>query len=286
MENALKHRPKLSDQLHFFNSCVARPVGKKEQENVPAARGACTMEWSKLMEKGVWEMMSVREWEDVAKEAKLVKDYDTSWLVVHDLCRERSLSCLRAILPENIKGRVVFLGDQVTDQNWEAAIFQDLGSAPATMEGARVCDMYGTWPGHAIEQADAEQAYIQAALKGPTTWIEIPRMFWPESWKGYRRPVVILKKALYGHPNSGSFWEERCDTLVQQCGFKLMEGWPSAYWHPLLELMLIVYVDDFKFWQDLKETWLRAGNCCARKLSWGTQEGRACTWDVSKSLEN
>eukprot|EP00972_Heterocapsa_arctica_P091382 13483478-Heterocapsa_arctica.AAC.1 len=33
-----------------------------------------------------------------------------------------------------------------------------------------------------------------------------------------RRPVVQLKKALYGHPDSGTFWEKHCDKHVCDVG--------------------------------------------------------------------
>ena len=123
-----------------------------------------------------------------------------------------------------------------------------MASAHATMEAARVADAYGCALGDTIEQAGAEQAYIQAILKGPTTGVEIPRMFWPTDWirKGHRRLVVRLLRALYGHPNSGCLWEERCDELVKQVGYEPVEGWPGCYWHPRLKLLLVVYVDDFK----------------------------------------
>ena len=60
------------------------------------------------------------------------------------------------------KGRVVFQGNRVTNQNWEAAIFQDLGSCPATMEASKAADFSGLVPGHAVEIADAERAYAQS----------------------------------------------------------------------------------------------------------------------------
>ena len=104
------------------------------------------------------------------------------------------------------KGRVVFQGNRVTNQNWEAAIFQDMGSNPATMDAGRAADCYGCVEGNSIEVADAEQAYIQAELSGTPTWVCIPPEDRPASWAKYRKPVVMLKKALYGHPDSGTFW--------------------------------------------------------------------------------
>ena len=55
------------------------------------------------------------------------------------------------------------------DQTWEQAVFQSLGSSPATMSAGKFLDYYSCINGNSGEQADAEQAYIQALLKGPET---------------------------------------------------------------------------------------------------------------------
>ena len=80
------------------------------------------------------------------------------------------------------KARVVFQGNQVRNQDWDIALFQDLGSNPATMEASRAADCYGAAPRHEVEVADAEQAYIQAELRGPTTRVCLPRDAWPTEW--------------------------------------------------------------------------------------------------------
>ena len=72
------------------------------------------------------------------------------------------------------KGRVVFQESQVYDQNHNYAIFQDLGSSPATLQAAKAVDVFGCLPGCAFEIADAEQAYIQVDMKGDPTWICLP----------------------------------------------------------------------------------------------------------------
>ena len=41
------------------------------------------------------------------------------------------------------------------------------------MEAARAADAYGLFPGHAVQQSDAEQAYTQAWLRGTETWIRL-----------------------------------------------------------------------------------------------------------------
>ena len=102
------------------------------------------------------------------------------------------------------KGRVVFQGNQVFDENWDVALFQESGSSPATMDAAKACDAHGLLEGHDVEQADAEQAYIQSRLGGDTpTWIRLPPERRPASWSGYRDPVCPLILQLHGHPDAG-----------------------------------------------------------------------------------
>eukprot|EP00974_Lingulodinium_polyedra_P121271 11178451-Lingulodinium_polyedra.AAC.1 len=66
-------------------------------------------------------------------------------------------------------------------------------------------DVFGRLPGRIIQQADAEQAYVQAALSGLEIWFALPPEVWPPEWKnkGWKTPVARLVKALYGHPDSG-----------------------------------------------------------------------------------
>ena len=146
------------------------------------------------------------------------------------------------------KGRGVLLGNQVKNQNWEAAFFQDLRNSPASFEASRWVDFYGCLPGHDVKLADAIQAYIQANLSGPAFWVELPEDAWPEDVdvKKFRRPVVRLIKALYGHPD-GTMWEQHCDKRVRELGFvPVGEGWPSMYFHSKMKLLLDIYVDDLK----------------------------------------
>ena len=84
-------------------------------------------------------------------------------------------------------------------------------------------------------------------MRGPNeTWITLPKHQWPAHWQGMEKPVVRLFKALYGHPDSGTFWEEHCDAHCQSVGFVPIKNWPSCYYMKRLKLFLVVYVDDFK----------------------------------------
>lgn len=97
-------------------------------------------------------------------------------------------------------------------------------------------------PGNGIKLADAIQAYVQAVLTGPACWVELLEDAWPEDipFRNYRRLVVRLVKALYGHPDAGTVWEIHCDKRVKELGFMPVgEEWPSMYFHEGLQLMPI-----------------------------------------------
>ena len=109
------------------------------------------------------------------------------------------------------KGRVVFQGNNVKGSNAAWAGSQDLSSNPANMEASKVVDAYRLFPGNTVEQADAQQAYTQSELEGIPTWVRLPADARPASWAGYRDPACPLRLALYGHPDSGGFWERHSE---------------------------------------------------------------------------
>ena len=69
-EDEQVHRDKLSRHGPLLPACVARPVGKAEIAREPKAEEALVKEWNKLRNAGVWDEQNVREWNDVATEAR------------------------------------------------------------------------------------------------------------------------------------------------------------------------------------------------------------------------
>ena len=70
------------------------------------------------------------------------------------------------------------------------------------------------------------------------TWVALPEEAWPEEWKSkYHCPTVRLQKALYGHPDSRSDWDQHCDKALREVGFTPITDWPSRYFHPTLNLL-------------------------------------------------
>ena len=123
---------------------------------------------------------------------------------------------------------------------------QELGSHPPTMEAGRSCDAYGLFEGHDIQQADAKRAYTQAYLTNPQgipTYVLLPEDQWPQKWKDdkMRKPMCRLDKALYGHKNSGVYWNRYCDEVCKDCGFlPVGQHWPSCYWNERKKTLMIV----------------------------------------------
>ena len=65
-----EHRPKIYHKDIPFNACVARPVNKAEIASVPSTQAAMKVDWGRLRTKHVWDESVVREWDDVAAEAR------------------------------------------------------------------------------------------------------------------------------------------------------------------------------------------------------------------------
>ncbi len=242
-----EHRDKMPCGLPSVFALVARPVGKRELAATPKAQEAMQKEWGRLVAEKVWDLSSVQEWDVVARLAR-EKGQTVQFGHVLGNCVEKNSQLPEGHANRKIKGRVALRGNRVVDQNWEAAVFRDLGSSPAAMEAGRRADCYVCFPGHDVEIADAVQAFIQAKLT-TACWVCLPREASPRNagWERFRRPAVRLDKALHGHPDSGTTWEEHCDKHVKSIGFSpIGEEWPSVCFHDTWKLLLVIYVDDFK----------------------------------------
>ena len=253
------------DIIDGFFALVARPVSAKEVEQNPKAKEAMDREWKKLVEKTCWVESKVKEFEDVARQANASEE-QAHFGRIFEICSEKGSELPEGSPNRKFKGRSVFQGNQVVDQNADHALFAELGSAPASMEAGKLIDAFGSQPGYSKQQADARQAYTQALFKGIATWVRLPRNRWPPEWRNkFKDPVVPLRLALYGHPDSGGIWEAHCETELAKVGFQavLRDIWKSVFYHPELKLLLVVYVDDFKMAgpsSNLKKGWELIGS--------------------------
>ena len=158
-----ERRPKLRElakqmiqELELFAS-VARLVSKDEIASNPKAKAALDKEWENLRTKGVWDEKSVRECRDIVAEAR------REGKAVHlgrifEACYEKGSELPEPDPRRKFKGRTVFQGTHVRDENSDHALFNELGSSPASMEAAKLLDALGSHPGFSKQQADAIQA--------------------------------------------------------------------------------------------------------------------------------
>ena len=106
--------------------------------------------------------------------------------------------------------------DIVKDQEGAAAVFQDLAASPTSIAGINNNIAYGRLPGHKTTTADAIKAYMQSLLESKCApWVQLPPELWPDSWKGkFSKPMELLVKSLYGHPEAGAHWERHLENIV------------------------------------------------------------------------
>ena len=131
-----EHRVKNNGHKSCFNAMVTRPVTRKEMVNNPKAMEAFMKEWKGLWDQEVFDFSTTREYDDVVSEAKK-KGAKVHMARVHGLIYEKNYQLKEDDPARKFKGRGVLLGDQVKDQNMEAALFQDLGNSPATFDASR-----------------------------------------------------------------------------------------------------------------------------------------------------
>ena len=149
-----------------------------------AANAACLKEWDRLIAQGCWDLSRVSEWQAVKRKAD-AKGQTIHIGALHELCFEKGWELPQGDPSRKYKGRVVFLGDRVRDQNGKVVVFEELSSSPAALEAGKLCDLYGRLMGacpggggakgsaavpedFVTQQGDAVQAYCQAKLKGTT----------------------------------------------------------------------------------------------------------------------
>ena len=137
---------------------------------------------------------------------------------------------------KKFKGRTVFQGNNVCDENSVAALFAELGLSPAQRQWRQ--QRSSTLSGRSPATARRKPMRSKPTFK-------LCSSHWS---KQYIDPIVPLVLALYGHPDSGGLWEKHLEDALGKQGFVrvLPEIWTLIFHHPELDLLLVVYVDDFK----------------------------------------
>ena len=84
---------------------------------------------------------------------------------IFEACYEKGTELQQDNLLRKFKGRTVFEGNNVRDENSDHAhaLFSELGSSPASMEAAKILDAFGSQLGYAKQQADVPGAHVDLA---------------------------------------------------------------------------------------------------------------------------
>ena len=153
--------------------CVARPGGRAEIDETPAAKAEIQKELGRLCSKYVWDEDHPREWDDARVEARrggaggdcALRIWDTFFVL--GIFVEKNSEPALAL--RKFKGRVVFQGSRVFDQNYNHAICQDLGALRVTVQAAKAVSFFGRLPGHALK------LLMQNKRPFKQTWKATPR---------------------------------------------------------------------------------------------------------------
>ena len=243
---------------------VTRLLDRKEMLANPKAVAAVRKEANGLAAGGTWLPETVQEVNQLKQHARATGEKVVIGQAM-TICSEKYAELEDESLHE-LKGRIVFRGDNARDEDGALAVYQDLAASPTLITSANANIAYGLFRGHKTTSADAVKAYIQSDLKSKhPTFVELPKELWPEEWHGkYTRPAVKLQKSLYGHPESGAHWQNHLEIILKiKMGAEVMEGHQSTYFFPSTRLLLTAYVDDFLlsgpadahdlFWSQLSE---------------------------------
>ena len=222
---------------------VTKLLSRAEMLSNPQALDAVKAEADGLIKAGTWSLDSVREKEDVRAEAK------RTGVSVHfgQLMTIASIKFFGlAQHLQKMKGRIVYRGDCAKDEHGAAAVYQELGANPTSVQGLNACLAYGSLPGNSSSAADAVKACVQALLSSKyKTWIELPPELRPKHWRDkFVKPVVLLVKALYGHPDAGGLCEQHLKKIIRNLGGQEVPEYPGNFFFPDTKLLLSTYVDD------------------------------------------
>jgi len=248
-----------------ISAAVTKLLDRPEM-NSPEAREAIRREGRALVAEDTWLESTVCEKDELLARARDANER----IHLADLLTLCSIKHFELDAEfHKLKARICFRGDATKDEEGAAAVFQELSASPIAIQDANANLAYGSFPGHKTTQADAIRAYVQSLLKSKfKTWVSIPRPLWPASWGNkYRRPMCLLNKALYGHPESGAHWERHLTAKILEIGGQPIENHPSSFFFPEERMLLSVYVDDLlmsgpeelheKIWSKLKASGIK-----------------------------
>ena len=142
---------------------------------------------------------------------------------------------------------------------------------PSSLTSVRLMAFIGHILCRRTMACDVDAAYLQSSLEDPEIaeripeyYMQLPKYAWREEWKGkFDRPVVRIRRALYGLQVSGFVWMKKCRKVLEKQGWEPLNAETSIYKRKNREGKYdycLTYVDDIiicahepeRIWKELK----------------------------------
>ncbi|MHC4950810.1 MAG: reverse transcriptase domain-containing protein, partial [Planctomycetota bacterium] len=252
-----QHRPKHFYSPFQFLGLVTKTIPPKDPTfHSPEGKLAIQKEVGDLRAQTVWDESTVAEWGTVKNQRHNGYPPMVGLLFIIMGLKNAELAGTSQAELAILKARAVFQGSNIRTGDGTPAhlLYQEVGATPSNLATAHCAIGAGALKGSRATTRDVKQAYIQSEIDlpgRPRTWIRLPKYLWPKSWFNadgspkYVDPVCILKKSLYGHPESGAIWDKKLHKIMKGLGYDTVEGCPGFFYHAQLNVEVTVYVDDF-----------------------------------------
>ena len=129
------------------------------------------------------------EWSDVSREARW-HDTEVHLAFLFGLMVEKGAEYEPGDPRNKFKYRVGLRGNDIKDQSFEVALFQEMATTPTSLEASRFCDLLGLLVGNITEGRNVEQAYLLADMREPATYIVLRRELSSTAMYKMKRPVL------------------------------------------------------------------------------------------------
>ena len=126
---------------------------------------------------------------------------------IFEACYEKGSELPESDPRRKFKGRTVFQGNSVHDENSDHALFSKLGPSPASMGAAKPPDAPGSQP-DSPRHRQTIQAYIQAVFTGVPHGYHFPEIGGPKIGKR-SIGMVILIVGEFGNNISMAMWSSQ-----------------------------------------------------------------------------
>ena len=124
----------------------------------------------------------------------------------------------------------MFRGDDTRDGDGHLAVLLESRVNPAVISAIDANLAFGSLLNHKTIQSDVVRAYLQSTLGTKVAaFVELPSELVPDEHKWVKRPCVRLWKSLYGHAESGFYWDQKFSEIMKMMGATHIDNFPSNF---------------------------------------------------------